>query len=92
MLNEGISNTGSLLDLGLEYSILEKKGSWIAFQGKMIGQGRESTRQTLLKDLELQGILKKAIVAKVNVSGGTVLGENVEESDTFDAESDTANA
>jgi recombination protein RecA len=74
----GISRAGSLIDLGLEDNILEKKGSWISFNGKMIGQGRESTKQTLRKDAELSQAVGKAIISKVNVSGGTVLAENPE--------------
>ncbi|MDR1906754.1 MAG: recombinase RecA [Puniceicoccales bacterium] len=76
---ECISRTGSLIDLGLEYNILEKKGSWISFCGKMVGQGRESAKQSLQKDAKLFTELEKAIVAKVNVSGGTVLAENVKD-------------
>jgi recombination protein RecA len=77
--DEGISRAGSLIDLGLEYNILEKKGSWISFAGKMVGQGRESAKQALRNDAELSQAIGKAIVAKVNVSGGTVLAESVKE-------------
>jgi recombination protein RecA len=76
--DEGISQSGSLIDLGLEYNILEKKGAWISFNGKMVGQGRESSKQTLRNDAELSQIIEKAIISKVNVSGGTVLAENRE--------------
>jgi recombination protein RecA len=84
--DEGISRAGSLIDLGLEYNILEKKGSWIAFAGKMVGQGRESAKQTLRNDAELSQTIGKAIVAKVNVSGGTVLAESVKELETTSVE------
>jgi recombination protein RecA len=81
MRDEGISKTGSVIDLGLEYNILEKKGSWISFNGKMIGQGRESAKQSLQKDVNLFGEVEKAIISKVNVSGGTVLAESVGDPD-----------
>jgi recombination protein RecA len=84
--DEGISRAGSLIDLGLEYNILEKKGSWIAFAGKMVGQGRESAKQTLRNDAELSQTIGKAIVSKVNVSGGTVLAESVKELETTSVE------
>ena len=42
MYNEGISLTGSLIDLGIEQKILEKKGAWISYNGELIGQGREA--------------------------------------------------
>lgn len=45
--SEGISNAGTLIDLGLEHKLLEKKGAWIARAGELIGQGREATKQYL---------------------------------------------
>jgi recombination protein RecA len=74
MYNEGISRTGSLLDLGIEQKILEKKGAWIAFQGNLIGQGREAAKQYLAEHADVAETIGKAIMEKVQVSGGTVLG------------------
>jgi recombination protein RecA len=79
--DEGISRAGSLVDLGLEYNIFERKGSWISFEGKMVGQGRESAKQTLRNDTELSQVVGRAIISKVNVSGGTVLAESVKDSE-----------
>ncbi len=73
MYNEGISRTGSILDLGLEQKVLEKKGSWIAYQGNLIGQGRESAKQYLLENPAVMEELTKLIFEKVTVAGGTVL-------------------
>lgn len=78
MNNEGISKVGSLVDLGIEYDILEKKGSWIAFRGKMIGQGRESAKTAIQKDEGLFKEIEQAILSKVSVSGGTILCENLD--------------
>lgn len=44
---EGISNVGTLIDLGLEQKLLEKKGAWIARNGELIGQGRDAAKQHL---------------------------------------------
>jgi recombination protein RecA len=79
MYNEGISRTGSLLDLGLEYQIFEKKGSWMAYKGKMLGQGREASKQALAKDEAMMEEVQAAIYQKVKVAGGTVLGESSRE-------------
>ena len=48
MYNEGISHSGSLVDLGVEHKILEKKGSWIPFKGEMVGQGEKRLNKPLL--------------------------------------------
>jgi len=47
MYDEGISRTGSIIDLGVEHKILEKKGAWIAYNGELVGQGRDAAKQTL---------------------------------------------
>jgi recombination protein RecA len=47
MYNEGISKTGSLLDLAVELGIVEKKGAWISFEGNHIGQGRDAAKEEL---------------------------------------------
>lgn len=44
---EGISHTGTLLDLGLAHGLLEKKGAWIGRQGELLAQGREAAKQYL---------------------------------------------
>jgi recombination protein RecA len=79
MYNEGISKTGSILDLGLEQKILEKKGSWIAYQGDLIGQGREAAKQFLAENPEIADKITKAVMDKVQVAGGTSLGASAEE-------------
>jgi recombination protein RecA len=79
MYDEGISKTGSLLDLGLEHKILEKKGAWIAYEGNLIGQGRDAAKQALKEKPELAEKITKAILEKVNVTGGaTITGEEAE--------------
>ena len=79
MFNEGISRTGSILDLGIEYKILEKKGSYITYEGKMLGQGREAAKEYLKANPDLQTTLYKAIMDKVQVTGGITLGASVME-------------
>ena len=76
MYNEGISRTGSILDLGLEQQVLEKKGAWIAFEGALIGQGREAAKQHLAEHPEIAEKVTKAVMEKVKVSGGTVLASS----------------
>lgn len=71
MYDEGISRMGSVLDLGIEHKILEKKGAWIAYQGELIGQGRDAAKQTLRDKPELAEKITKAVLEKVTVVGGS---------------------
>ncbi|HNX05275.1 MAG TPA: recombinase RecA [Opitutales bacterium] len=82
MYAEGISRTGSIIDLGLEHKILEKKGSWISYNGNLVGQGREAAKQALIENDALAKELTKGIMDKVAAAGGMVggkaLAENVD--------------
>jgi recombination protein RecA len=44
---EGISKEGDLLDLAVERRIVEKSGTWFAYNGERLGQGRENAKQFL---------------------------------------------
>ena len=65
---EGISKIGELLDLGVEYGIIQKSGSWFSYKNSRLAQGRDAT-QALLKDNpelceELEILIKQAIATK----------------------------
>ncbi len=78
MYNEGISRTGSVIDLGVDHGILEKKGAWISHEGELIGQGREAAKQSLADNPELLASLTEKILEKVEVSVGSVLAKGDE--------------
>lgn len=64
LFNEGISRLGSIIDLGADYGIIEKKGSWFSYKGAKLGQGKESVREELKKNPKLADELEKLIMAK----------------------------
>ena len=47
MYGEGISKEGDLLDMAVEKKIVDKSGTWFAFEGDRLGQGRENVKQYL---------------------------------------------
>lgn len=63
MYNEGISSTGSLLDLALEKNILEKRGSWISYKGTQVAQGRDAAKDALKADPALYAEVEAAVLA-----------------------------
>ena len=75
MYNDVISLTGSLIDLGIEQKILEKKGAWISYNGELIGQGREAAKAYLMEHTDVADKIRDAITASTTVVGGTALGE-----------------
>ena len=75
MYDEGISQASSVLDLGIEHGIFEKKGAWVAYNGNLIGQGREAAKTYLKSKPELMEEVVHKIVEKVRVSGGMSLAK-----------------
>lgn len=53
LFNEGISRTGSVIDLATDLNIVDKKGSWFSYKGQRLGQGREAVRDELKKNNKL---------------------------------------
>ena len=53
MYNEGISSTGSLLDLALEMEIIQKRGSWFSYNGTQLAQGRDAAKELIKADSSL---------------------------------------
>ncbi len=53
MYNEGISSVGSLLDLALEYNLIQKRGSWFSYDGEQLAQGRDGAKEALRADEKL---------------------------------------
>ncbi len=77
MYDEGISHSGSLVDLGVEHKLLEKKGSWISYKGEMIGQGREAAKQHVAENEDFAKELTQLIMEKVHPKvGESLTGES----------------
>ena len=66
MYGEGISKTGELIDLGVEHNVVDKSGSWYAYSGTKIAQGRDSAKQFLVDNPEvadeIEARIKQAII------------------------------
>ena len=68
LYGEGISRISEILDLGVEYEIIKKSGSWFSYGESKIGQGREAVRQLLMDNPELteeiEAKIREAIAAQ----------------------------
>ena len=53
VFGEGISHSGELVDLGVDYGIIQKSGSWFSYNGEKLAQGREAVKQLLRDNAEL---------------------------------------
>lgn len=69
MYDEGISTIGDLLDLGIEYDILTKRGAYIRYQDEMIGQGREASKAYLAANPQLTATIEQLVRTKAGLLG-----------------------
>jgi len=62
---EGISKVGEILDLGVEYEIIKKSGSWFSYNEAKLGQGRDATKNLLKDNPELCEELEAKIMQAI---------------------------
>lgn len=74
MFGQGISKAGEIIDLGVEYDIIKKSGSWFSYGDTKLGQGRDGVKQIILDNPDLMDELEAKIRAVVT---GDLLEEKV---------------
>ena len=63
---EGISKIGEIVDLGVEYGIIQKSGSWFSYEGSKLAQGRDATKALLKDNPELCEELEAKIMESIS--------------------------
>src|SRR5215467_1892410 len=61
LYNHGINREGSVLDVGIENGVVDKKGAWLQFNGELIGQGKEAAQKALVEKPDLAGKIVDSI-------------------------------
>ncbi len=68
MFGQGISKVGEIIDLGVDYGIIKKAGSWFSYGDRKLGQGRDSVKEILGSDaefsLEIENKVREAMKNK----------------------------
>ncbi|PCI76948.1 recombinase RecA [Candidatus Aerophobetes bacterium] len=67
LFDEGISYAGSMIDMGVHYNVVEKKGAWYNYKETRLGQGKEAVRLLLKKDPLLLATIEKEIFEKIRL-------------------------
>jgi recombination protein RecA len=71
MYGKGISREGSLIDVGVEQSIIRKSGAWYTYDGDQLGQGKENARNFLKENPDVASEVEKKILEKLGVGGSS---------------------
>lgn len=61
---EGISKEGAVIDAANDLGLLDKRGTWLSYEGQQIGQGRDAARENLRQDPALLAKIRDAVLAK----------------------------
>lgn len=85
MFNEGISRTGTVIDLATELNIIDKKGAWFSYKGQRLGQGREAVREELKKNVKLLEELEAQIIQHYKEKRPAPSGRASAESEALEA-------
>src|ERR1700740_1426041 len=67
LYGEGISREGEIIDMGVEAKVLEKSGSWYAYKGEKIGQGKDNAREFLRENKDLAHEIENKIRESMGV-------------------------
>ena len=79
MYGEGISKTGTLIDIGTNMEIINKSGAWYSYNGERMGQGKEAAKQYLLENPQIADEIDRIIrdTLAVGTEEIDVIGEEV---------------
>src|SRR5882724_1575462 len=69
---QGISREGSLIDVGVEQSIIRKAGAWYTYDGDQLGQGKENARKFMKENPDVAAEVEKKILEKLGVGAGAL--------------------
>ena len=72
LFGEGICRVGEIVDLGVEYGILEKSGSWFSYNGSKLAQGKDAAKKMLKDNPELCEEITAKIYEVINAKGAPV--------------------
>jgi recombination protein RecA len=69
LFDEGISRTGTAIDLATDFGVIEKRGAWFAYNGEKMGQGREVARELLKNNQKMLEEIEGKILEKLKSKG-----------------------
>lgn len=71
LFNHGINREGSIIDVGIESGVIEKRGAWLQFAGELIGQGRDAAQKALAERPELAAKIVQEILNRRAAAAAT---------------------
>lgn len=82
IFNEGISQVGEILDLGVQYGFIDKAGAWYSYKGERLGQGREGAKLYFNEHPEIKNEIRNLIFEALGISSGQESNQNIKDDKT----------
>jgi recombination protein RecA len=83
---KGVPKGVAVVDMALDYEVIKRKGSWLAYKGETLGQGKESVAQLIEKNPDLEREIVAEVMAAVGKGLGYVLPPAESEGDKLENE------
>ncbi|MCB0332770.1 MAG: recombinase RecA, partial [Bdellovibrionales bacterium] len=80
IFNEGISQAGEIVDIGVDKGIVDKAGAWYSYKGERLGQGREGAKVFLKENPEVAKEIRKLILSTLGIGAEEEESTPIEES------------
>ena len=90
MYGTGISQTGCILDMGEDYGIIERGGSWYSYQDENLGQGRANSKQFLSEHPEMMEEIKEKILIEAGMKDEEEAEVEIEDEAEMEEEKESA--
>lgn len=71
MFNEGVSQVGEIIDIGVDKGIVDKMGAWFSFRGERLGQGREGAKQFLREHPEVAAEIRGLVLDTLGIKNSS---------------------
>jgi recombination protein RecA len=82
MFGQGISRSGSIIDIGVELGVVAKSGAFYSYKGDRIGQGRENAKKYLEEHPEMMDAIEGEIKGSGAADDALTLGKHAEDVDS----------
>lgn len=94
MFGEGISQSGEIIDLGVDYGIINKSGAWFSYNGSKLAQGRDAAKRVIADNPELAEELAAKITEamKADPKAGSKAAKKTTKADDSESEAEAGNA
>ena len=85
MYDEGVSESGEILDLGVDHGLIQKSGAWFSYGDERIGQGRENSKTFLKENPDIMHNIRMKILDQLGIYSSAVTEKDTSEKEKYNS-------